>query len=140
MLRQAIFQSDISYVEVVGWDQRACECRPTILCFRCMNGGPALATRSGPPYAATRSNFHPLFLGYPIELFQLFHAIELLGHQRRVRHQHERNLLLAARLTQQIEDLLLMARIDVRGGLVGQQQLGRLASARATATRCCSPR
>ena len=42
----------------------------------------------------------------------------------RMRDQQQRNLLFAARLAHQVNDLLLMPRIDVGRRLVGQQQFG----------------
>ena len=45
----------------------------------------------------------------------------------------------AAQLRQRAKDMVGGVRIEIAGGLVGQQQRGALATARAMATRCCSP-
>ncbi len=54
-------------------------------------------------------------------------------------HQHQRGAALGVAGEQQIDDLLSCVLIQIAGRLVCDQICGFGASARATATRCCSP-
>ena len=59
-----------------------------------------------------------------VDLFQPIDPVELAGDFGRVRDHDERDLFLAARLADQIDDLLLVARVDIGRRLVGQKQAG----------------
>ena len=59
-----------------------------------------------------------------IEIGQAVHAIELTGHLRAVGNEDQGYGFLLARLAQEIEYLLLVARIDAGRWLVGQEQVG----------------
>ena len=62
------------------------------------------------------------------------------GDRRVVGHQDDRQAVLGVELLEEAEDLLAGLRVEVAGRLVGDQQVEqRLISARAIATRCCSP-
>ena len=61
---------------------------------------------------------------YQVDFFQLIHALELAGDFERVGDDDQRDVFLAAGVANQIDDLLLVARIDVGGRLVGQEQAG----------------
>ena len=65
-------------------------------------------------------------------------AVGELGVARIVRH-HADGGAAAVQFAQQVHDGFAVGRIEVAGGLVGQQDRGIAARARATATRCCWP-
>ena len=56
-----------------------------------------------------------------------------------VRDQHQRGAVLAMTGKQKLDDLLAGILIEITGRFVGHQDGRSGASARATATRCCSP-
>ena len=56
-----------------------------------------------------------------------------------VRHQDDREAVLAVQLLEHPQNFLAGLRVEVAGRLVGQQDAGWLISERAIATRCCSP-
>ena len=72
-------------------------------------------------------------------MFQVFNALKLLRHLRRVRYQHERHIFLAARVADQIDHLLLMPGVDICRRFIGQEQFRFVGQGSRTATRCCSP-
>src|ERR1700682_6501461 len=98
MLRQAIFQSDMVWMSV-------------LLEFSLQ----AAADRLKPELQPGKSNTRKLGLavcrrrraiGYGfVELFQVIHAIKLLSHLGRVRHEHQRDVFLAARFADEGDDL-----------------------------------
>ena len=57
-----------------------------------------------------------------VDFFQPIDALELPGDFQRVRDHDQRDVFFAARLADQIDDLLLIARVDVGGRLIGQEQ------------------
>ena len=59
---------------------------------------------------------------HEVEFIQSIHAIKLFGDFHRVRYDQQRNVLRLAIFFDQVHDLLLIARIDIGGRLVGQQQ------------------
>ncbi len=61
-----------------------------------------------------------------IELFELFNAIELIGHFLRVGDQKKSDLFFAAYIANQVDDLLLIGRINIGSGFVGNRSCGRL--------------
>ena len=61
------------------------------------------------------------------------------GDGRVVRHQDDREAVLGVELAEEVEDLPAGLRVEVAGRLVGDQERASLTSARAMATRCCSP-
>ena len=70
---------------------------------------------------------------------QPHHAIAALRQRGVVGHQHQRHAALGMLGEQEIDDLLAGGLIEIAGRLVRHQDRGVGASARASATRCCSP-
>ncbi len=61
-----------------------------------------------------------------IELFQPINSFELRGNFLSMRYQQQRDLLLVARLSDQINYALLVARINIGSRFVCQKQLGTI--------------
>ena len=80
-----------------------------------------------------------LFREFPfrdeIHVGQEIDAVELLSDGGRVRDENERHVFVSARIAQHVDHYLLIADVDVRRRLVREHEF-RLASARATETRC----
>ena len=66
-------------------------------------------------------------------------AIAALRERSVVRHKHQRHAALGVLGEQQVDDLLAGGFIEIAGRLIGHENGGIGRSARASATRCCSP-
>ena len=65
----------------------------------------------------------PARVGRHASIEQANHALRRVGNHRVVRHEHQRGAI-AVELTEQLEQPLTRGRIELTGGLIGQQERG----------------